>query len=378
MHPENAQWLDSLSWQVDFHRRTGRARRKDPEFEWRSYEHSPSGRLPETRRFVKGMLHRLGRGRAPMSPDWLRTNATLLWRTRTLLADDLSRLMFDQALVLRLTNHRRFYFPRIDFDDLLDIDTGRAFVEPGFPHDYIGMPLGVFDVRIRGRDSQPPLQVITRAIQLRLVNSYRQYLIRRDGRDISPRSGDVVLDCGACIGEISLLFAGLTAPAGEVHLFDPMPLHVRFCQLQASLNPAYAPLLHINMLAVGNHTHAARHDPTVVDSGRIVPGAVSTDDFACTTIDDYVASRLRQLDFIKMDIEGAEMAALAGAANTIREFRPRLAISGYHKPEDLWEIPQRILELNPGYRLAFGHHTPIGWESVFYAVDPAAEAQRGR
>lgn len=378
MHAERTNWLDSLSWQVDFHRRTGRARRKDPEFEWGPYERSPSGRLPETRRYVKGVLHRLGRGRAPMSPDWLRSNGAALWRTRTLLSDELSRLMFDQALVLRLTNHRRFYFPRVDFDDLLEISAERPFTEQGFPHDYIGMPLGVFDVRIHGRDDQPALKVITRAIQLRLVNSYRQYLIRRNGEDISPRPGDVVLDCGACIGEISMLFAGLAAPAGEVHLFDPMPLHVRFCQLQAALNPAYAPMLHVNTLAVGDRTHAARAGQPATDSGRISPGAVSTEDFACTTIDDYAATRLRRLDFIKMDIEGAEMAALAGAANAIREFQPRLAISGYHKPEDLWEIPARILELNPGYRLAFGHHTPIGWESVFYAVDPSAKAERRR
>ncbi len=70
-----------------------------------------------------------------------------------------------------------------------------------------------------------------------------------------------------------------------------------------------------------------------------------------------------------MDIEGAEMGALAGAAGVIAEFKPRMAISGYHKPEDLWEIPARIKALNPAYELTFGHHTPTGWESVFYALD---------
>jgi len=373
MNAECTKWVDSLSWQIEFSLRHGRARRRDPEFEWAEYESSPAGRMVEIRRIAKPLLRRMGRGRKGVSLGWLRENAEALWQTRRLLADDLSRLLFDQSLVLRTTSHRRFYFPRIDFDDLLDIANARPFVEAGFPHDYIGMPLKVFEVAVRTRHDQPTLKVITREIQLRLVNSYRQYLIRRDGFDISPGPGSVVLDCGACIGEISMLFAGLVGAAGEVHLFDPMPLHTRFCRLQAALNPAYASMLHINEVAIGDSTHEARREKPSTDDGRISPGAISTDDFACTTIDDYAKS-MRRLDFIKMDIEGAEMAALAGAVDAVREFRPRLAISGYHKPEDLWEIPARILELNPGYRLAFGHHTPINWESVFYAIDLSGEA----
>lgn len=374
---ERSNWLNSMAWQIDFYRRSGRARRQDPEFEWGPYERSPSGRLPGTRRLVKGLLHRLGlRDRPPMTLDWLHENAGLLWDTRMLLADELSRLLFDSALVVRLTDHRRYYFPRIDFDDLLEVVAEHAFTEAGFPHDYLGVPLGVFDVRLRDRIDAPTLKIITRGIQLRLVNSYRQYLVRRNGYDLSPVPGDIVYDCGACIGEISLLFAGLVAPAGEVHLFDPIALHTRFCALQASMNPTLGALLHINTCAVGGSTHAA--SGAQADSGRIVPGAVSTDAFACTTLDDYAAARSGRVDFIKMDIEGAEMEALAGASRVIGECKPRLAISGYHKPEDLWEIPARLKALNPGYEITFGHHTPIGWESVFYAIDREAEASRRR
>ena len=71
-----------------------------------------------------------------------------------------------------------------------------------------------------------------------------------------------------------------------------------------------------------------------------------------------------------MDIEGAELAALSGAAKVIGRYKPTLAISGYHKPEDLWELPNKIRSLNPDYVLSFGHHSPVSWESVFYAKDP--------
>jgi hypothetical protein len=69
-----------------------------------------------------------------------------------------------------------------------------------------------------------------------------------------------------------------------------------------------------------------------------------------------------------MDIEGAELDALAGAGHCLARDRPRLAISAYHRPEHLWEIPAVILAANPGYRLHFGHHMPVKWESVYYAV----------
>lgn len=105
---------------------------------------------------------------------------------------------------------------------------------------------------------------------------------------------------------------------------------------------------------------------------RIDPGhRVDEDSFDCTSLDDYAAQHLQRVDFIKMDVEGAEMDAIEGARNIIRTCKPRLAISGYNKPADLWEIPQKLKSFNPGYELTFGHHSPVQWESVFYAVNRA-------
>lgn len=367
-NPLLANWLNSMTWQADFYNRSGFARRKDQEFEWGAFMRSPAGRLPETKHFIKGMLRKLGFGRSALSIQWLHDHAERLWETRCLLADDLSKLLFDSSLILRITNFQRFYFPRIDFDDLIEIVAEKRFDEEGFPHDYLGVPLGVFDVRLLERPDLHPIKVITRKIQLNLVNSYRQYLVRRNGSSVSPVPGDVVYDCGACIGEVSILFAGLVVPRGEVHLFDPIPLHARFCKLQTSMNPMLDAGLHINTLAVGGHTQIL--DNPRNDSNAIVPNAVvNPDEFSYTTLDDYAAMQSRGVDFIKMDIEGAEMQALSGAAGVIGEFKPRLAISGYHKPQDLWEIPAKLKALNPDYEITFGHHTPIFWESVFYAVD---------
>lgn len=83
-------------------------------------------------------------------------------------------------------------------------------------------------------------------------------------------------------------------------------------------------------------------------------------------IDEAVRDKVT---FIKMDIEGAELNALRGAAKTIVDNKPRLAISVYHKPEDILEIPAFILKLVPEYRLYLRHYSNyFATETVLYAV----------
>jgi FkbM family methyltransferase len=74
-------------------------------------------------------------------------------------------------------------------------------------------------------------------------------------------------------------------------------------------------------------------------------------------------------NYIKMDIEGSEKEALIGAKNIIKDFKPNLAISIYHKPEDLWEIPLLIKTLNPDYKMYIRVHNHMGIETVLYCVN---------
>lgn len=83
-------------------------------------------------------------------------------------------------------------------------------------------------------------------------------------------------------------------------------------------------------------------------------------------LDDIL--REKEVTFIKMDIEGAEMEALRGTEKIITEQKPRLAISIYHKPEDIWTIPQMILQYNPDYRFYVRHYSFSDYDTVLYAL----------
>jgi len=74
-----------------------------------------------------------------------------------------------------------------------------------------------------------------------------------------------------------------------------------------------------------------------------------------------------EITFIKMDIEGAELKALQGAATIISQYKPKIAICVYHKPEDIWEIPDLLLKLNPEYNFRLRHYRMSAYETVLYA-----------
>lgn len=76
----------------------------------------------------------------------------------------------------------------------------------------------------------------------------------------------------------------------------------------------------------------------------------------------------KRASYIKMNIEGAELDALDGASETIRRYAPKLAISAYHHPSHLWQVPAKALELRDDYQLYFRQHDGGIIETVLYAV----------
>jgi len=75
-----------------------------------------------------------------------------------------------------------------------------------------------------------------------------------------------------------------------------------------------------------------------------------------------------KVDYIKMDIEGAEPNALLGSEKTILKYKPKCAISVYHNPFHIFEIPFYLNKLVPEYKIYFRHHSQLLYELVCYVT----------
>jgi FkbM family methyltransferase len=192
---------------------------------------------------------------------------------------------------------------------------------------------------------------------------------------IEADPGDVVLDCGGCYGDTALYFAAKVGPTGRVLSFEFVPANLAIWRRNIDLNPGLKPRIQLIESAVAERTGPplfleGEGPGTRVVSRSSQPGAVSV---RTVTLDDVVREEeLERVDFIKMDIEGSELSALRGSEETLKRFRPKLAISVYHQLEDFWNIPQYLDSLDLGYRFHLRHFTIHAEETVLFAVPEPA------
>ena len=166
-----------------------------------------------------------------------------------------------------------------------------------------------------------------------------------------PRAGDIVFDCGANVGVFSR--EALSLGAKLVVAIEPAPINLECLRrnlaseiasgrvlvcAQGLWNKEATLHLYENNLTAAMDGFVKRENTR---EGPVIP---------LTTIDRLVDElKLKRVDFIKMDIEGAERHALAGGLKTFRRFRPRLEISTDHLPDDCEVIPKIVRQAWPGY-----------------------------
>lgn len=83
------------------------------------------------------------------------------------------------------------------------------------------------------------------------------------------------------------------------------------------------------------------------------------------SIDNILAGR--PATYIKLDVEGSELETLKGAVNTIKKYRPKMAVSLYHRPEDIIVLPLFIESLGMDYRYYIRHYQTRWCETTLYA-----------
>jgi FkbM family methyltransferase len=171
-----------------------------------------------------------------------------------------------------------------------------------------------------------------------------------DHPQVHVRPGDVVIDCGAHIGGFTRV--ALRAGARLVVAIEPEQANlVAFRRnLEAELKAGKVKLIE---MGVWDKTgRLALHVSKTGDSHSVVlpQNGQRDESIEVTTIDDLANHlKLTRVDYIKMDIEGAERNALRGAHHVLRRFKPRLAISSYHLKGDPGAIATLVWESRVDY-----------------------------
>ena len=168
--------------------------------------------------------------------------------------------------------------------------------------------------------------------------------------------GDVVLDCGANVGTWTR--PALDHGAKLIVGFEPAPENIESYRrnFKAEIDAGRVILVpkgvwdkdDVLLLRRDPHNSAADSFVMLADG---TPGVRAP----LTTIDEVVADlKLDRVDYIKMDIEGAETRALEGARATITKFHPRLAIAAEHGPDDEVRLQKVVQGLWSGYQFTCG------------------------
>lgn len=82
------------------------------------------------------------------------------------------------------------------------------------------------------------------------------------------------------------------------------------------------------------------------------------------SLDEFLQGK--KVTFIKADIEGMELDMLSGAKNTISNYKPKIALSAYHHPCDLFCIVKHLKNINPDYKFKLRAHSPYMVDYVLY------------
>lgn len=285
-------------------------------------------------------------------------------RAYALLADEQSKRLFVKLLVYRILGPRHVLLPRNNEEFWKLRQSLRKYVEGA--DSLKGVPIfGSLDLlNFNGIRFQ--------AHKLNIESTFLMEQYRYRSAEIGVESGDVVIDGGGCWGDTSLYFA---QQAGQVFCFECMPSNLKILEENLQMNPSLATKIRVIPKALWDRSGEKlgfedRGPASLPASGK------SAVEVETQTIDDFVSrNSLKKVDFIKMDIEGAEPRALTGAERTIREHRPKLAIAIYHDLCHFASIPTWINALNLGYRFYVDHFTIHQEETILFARTGAVELQ---
>jgi FkbM family methyltransferase len=173
------------------------------------------------------------------------------------------------------------------------------------------------------------------------------------------------LDVGGFDGFTTSEFMRIYPEFGEVVVIEPEEKNYQICKEKFLGNSK----VHVLKTGVGSKRQQIRFSSAGSASRVSEDGNLVVD---IDTVDNLISESNFIPGYIKMDIEGFELEALAGCSRAISKYRPNLAISVYHNPNHFWQVPELILQFNSDYRVFLRHYTESIYETIMYFV-PRAE-----
>jgi len=286
-----------------------------------------------------------------------------------LLNDEASRQLLVKILAHRVLGYNKVKLPTNTsqfWDDISQMEN-LADKSDCIPINFMNWSLCKFDLR----KINLPIELYYRPTGVYYTFIKKQYEYNLHQMHIKAERGDVVIDAGGCFGDTALFFAHEVGESGKVYSFEFVPSNLGILRKNVGLNQDLQPRIQIvpNPLWDESDKNIYFEDngpgsKVSLESGDNFVGQVKT-----ITIDDFVERNdIGKIDFIKMDIEGCEYNALRGARKVLSAFKPKLAISLYHKPQDFGEIPHFLDSLNLGYKFFLGHYTIHQEETVLFCI----------
>ncbi|WP_421716603.1 FkbM family methyltransferase [Arcobacter arenosus] len=176
-------------------------------------------------------------------------------------------------------------------------------------------------------------------------------------KDLIPKLENIVfLDGGAYVGDTLPNIIKNFPDFKKIYAIEPNLLHIDIAKRDFSSNEKIEFIncglgkMKVQKEESQEKKHHGEHDYQAIN---------------INTIDNLINQKV---DFIKLDIEGAEQDALLGAKETIKKYTPILAVCIYHKAQDWYMIPKIVLDIYPNYKLYLRHYMEGIYETVMYFI----------
>ena len=222
----------------------------------------------------------------------------------------------------------------------------------------------IYDLVVNSRFSEENYNDLKAVMSVKM-NKQDQYL-----NFINKKAIKKIIEAGVCKGDNTLSFLSYFENLEYIYGFEPLYEKFRCEPYSTSIEKSHK--VSIIPQALWSNKTRIMFDGWQAVSDSDSEGDTDQTEFSkidTISIDEFVKeNNIDKIDFIKMDIEGAELEALKGGEKTIIDHRPQLAISIYHTNEHLYEIPLYLDRILDNYTYRVAHYTPRQWDTIWYAI----------